>query len=110
MPKLRESTTAVIIRGERVSEGYASEPYEAGWAHEAVLFVQAMDAGPSGSVQVQISPDGMHWVDEGATLAIPAEGRVAFVRITAFGNWLRLRASVPQGGERRVIATLNLKG
>jgi hypothetical protein len=111
MPRLRESTTAVIVRGERVGEGFASEPYEAGWASEAVIFLEGMDSGAPCSVRVQISPDGMHWADEGTILAVPERGAVSFGRISHFGNWLRLRAGdFPQGAERRVMATLHLKG
>jgi hypothetical protein len=110
MPNLRESTTAVIVRGERVSDGFASEPYEVGWASEAVIFLEGMDAGPPGLVHVQISPDGMRWVNEGSNVAMPGKGEVAFVRIAGFGNWLRLEAGFSHGGERRLMATLHLKG
>lgn len=110
MPKLRESTTAVIVRGERVENGFSSEPYEAGWAVEAVVFLLGMDDGEGGEATVEISPDGMHWAHEGAVLAIPARGEVAFARVARFGNWLRLGMRLPEGGARRVMATLHLKG
>ena len=109
MPKLNESTTAIIVRSERVGDGFASEPYEAGWAKEAVVFLTGHDSGPEGSVVVQISPDGMAWADEGSTLPFPPEGQVAFARLVQFGNWLRLRVTLPHGTERRLMATLNLK-
>lgn len=110
MPALRENTTAVVFRGETVGDGGASEPYEAGWAAEAMIFILAMDEGSGGAVSVQVSPDGMHWADEGTEIAVPAEGEVAFARIAHFGNWLRLEARVPAGGTRRIHGTLHFKG
>jgi hypothetical protein len=111
MPRLRECTTAVIVRGERIGEGFASEPYEAGWACEAVIFLEGMDDGAPGFLRVQVSPDGMHWADEGTTLPVPDRGAVSFGRVAHFGNWLRIRAAdFSQGAERRVMATLHLKG
>lgn len=110
MPKLRESTTAVLVRGERVGEGFATEPYEAGWAHEAVIFVLGMDETDGGSLAVQISPDGFHWIDEGVEIAMPARDGVSFGRLAHFGNWLRLEARMANGAERRLMVTVHLKG
>ena len=42
MPKLAESTTAVLVRGDAWQGAFASEPYEAGWAREAVIFVRLL--------------------------------------------------------------------
>lgn len=110
MPTLRESTTAVLVRGERVGEGYATEPYEAGWAREAVVFLLGMDETDGGELAVQISPDGFHWVDEGLVIEMPARGGVSFGRVAHFGNWLRLEARMPGGGERRLMVTVHFKG
>ena len=110
MPKLRESNTAVLVRGERVADGYATEPYEAGWAQEAIVFALGMDEASGGTLSVQISPDGFHWVDDGATVDLPAAGGVAFTKLSHFGNWLRFAASVPGGGERRLMVTVHFKG
>jgi len=110
MPVLTESATAVLLRGDRVKDGFATEPYEAGWASEAVAFVVGVDDGANGVLRAQLSPDGMHWVDEGAEMALPAKGQAAFLRLAHFGNWLRFEARLPEGGERRVTLTLQLKG
>jgi hypothetical protein len=110
MPKLRESTTAVLVRGERVAGGYASEPYEAGWASEAVVFVLGMDDSAGGDLHLQISPDGMNWIDEGPAIELPAARGVGFGRIAHFGNWLRFELRLPEGAERRITLTLHLKG
>jgi hypothetical protein len=61
-------------------------------------------------VFVEISPDGMHWVREGASVTMPAlENGVAALRISHFGNWLRLRGVLPEGSECVVLVTLHLK-
>ena len=112
MPKLRESTTAVIVRGEHVGDGFASEPYEAGWAIEAVLFLRLLEEPKAGGhIRVEISPDGMNWAPESDEIALPAgTDDVSFYRIAQFGNWLRLRLDLPEGGEVMLLATLHLKG
>lgn len=112
---IRNAYTAVLARGE-LWEGFVhTEPYEAAWASEAVFFVRVMQlhagAGGAAGAQVQISPDGMHWVDEGGAMVIPAEtGALVFARVTNFGGWLRLAVTLPPGTAMQVVATLALKG
>ena len=110
---LKRSHTATIARNELWTGEVATEPYEAGWAREAIFFVRALDAGGSlagAAAQVQISPDGIHWVDEGTTFGLPdRSGAVTFGRVAQFGGWLRLRSRVPEGATLRVIAALALK-
>jgi hypothetical protein len=110
---LQRSHTATIARSELWQGEVFTEPYEAGWAHEAIFFVRALEAsGPLQGVcaQVQISPDGIHWVDEGTAFALPERvGGVGFGRVARFGGYLRLRAKLPEGTLLRVIASLALK-
>lgn len=112
MPSLRESITAVIVRGEHVSHGFTSEPYEAGWAIEAILFLRVLEDTPAGGhVQVEISPDGIHWASESAPIRLPSSAAdVSFYRITHFGNWLRLKLYLPAERDVMLLATLHLKG
>jgi hypothetical protein len=102
---MRRSYTAVVARNEPLSGDWATEPYEAGWATEALFFVRllvdgAPPAAPPPAVdlqaRVQLSPDGLLWLDEGATLP-PLAGGAAFVRVREFGNWLRLAGRLPAG-------------
>ena len=110
---LRENHTAVIARNETWSGVSATEPYEAGWATEAIVFVRALAIDGSASrvpVRVQISADGMRWIDEGTVFELPdstAEDRCA--RIRQFGNWLRITAELPAGLTMKVLVTLHLK-
>ena len=112
---IRNAYTAVIARGELWEANVFTEPYEAAWAAEAVFFVHVMEctcgAGALAVARVQISPDGIRWVDEGASMNISARAEsVAFARVTNFGGWLRLAVEVPAGTGIKVVATLALKG
>lgn len=111
---LRENLTAVVARNEAWSGSAATEPYEAGWAREAVLFLRALDdaqlPAAGATVRVQISPDGMRWLDEGASFPLPLQrDATGFARVRHFGNWLRLAADLPAGQTVKVLATFHLK-
>ena len=109
---LRESQTAVVARNERWEGRAATEPYEAGWALEAVIFVRALDdaIGTPGQARVEISPDGMHWLAEGTNFALPSRrDEVTAARVRHFGNWLRIAAELDPGVSLKVLVTLHLK-
>jgi hypothetical protein len=79
------------------SQDFTTEPYEAGWADEAIFFVR-IDEISGAQVRltgsVQVSPDGIVWTNEGTSLpAIEGTG-VTFTRVRHFGNWLRLACTV----------------
>lgn len=108
----RTSFTATVARNETWEGRAETEPYECAWAGEAVFFVRALAAsGPKGGkVAVQISPDGIHWVDEGTKFAAPAKtGEMTFARVRHFGGYLRLSASLPKKARCKVIVALVLK-
>jgi hypothetical protein len=109
---LPENITAVVARNERWSGEAATEPFEAGWAREAVIFVRALKepVGPAPMAEVQISPDGMHWVAEGTSFRMPsAKDAIAVARLTLFGNWLRIATHYEPGAECTVLVTIHLK-
>ncbi len=110
---LPHNATAVIARNETWTGPSATEPYECGWAREVLMFVRALAVQgmpPHTPARVQISPDGMRWLDSGDTLDLPtaADGQ-SFVRVGSFGSWLRLAADVPGGASISVLVTLQLK-
>jgi len=109
---LPENITLVVGRNERWSGHAATEPFEAGWAHEAVIFVRALKEpkGEQPLARVEISPDGMRWVAEGTEIPMPSrEGGIAVLRVKHFGNWLRVAADFPPDAECTVLATVHLK-
>ena len=109
---LPENFTAIVARNERWSGKAATEPYEAGWAREVVIFVRALQAptGPQPKAYVEISPDGMHWLREGTAIDMPTEADgLAFARVKHFGNWLRLAAEFEPGAGSVVLVTVHSK-
>ncbi len=109
---LPESHTAIVARNETWTGEATTQPYECGWAREAVFFVRALKptVGDQPDFIVEISPDGMRWVPEGTQLPLPAaQDEIAVARISNFGNWLRIRANFENGASNTVLVTLHLK-
>lgn len=110
---LAENITAIVARNDRWTGAAASEPYEAGWAREAVIFVRALKepTGPQPVVRVEISPDGMRWLAEGTEAAMPAvRDGITVLRVRHFGNWLRIAADFAPGSDSTVLVTVHVKG
>jgi len=109
---LPENLTAVVARNETWTGQSASEPYEAGWAKEAIVFVRALKE-PKGELpkaRIEISADGMHWCAEGSEFALPAaKDAVTFQRLAHFGNFMRVAATLQDGSEITVLVTFHLK-
>ena len=108
---IRQSYTAIVERNQVFSGAFTTEPYECGWAGEAIFYVRTLDVegSVSGTVlRVQISPDGMRWCDEGTTLVL-SEQDVDFCKVAHFGNWLRLAGELPQDARIKTIVALCLK-
>ena len=86
--------------------------YEAAWAAEVIVFVRILEASglPNASqARVQISPDGIHWCDEGTRVDLTCEQEVTFAKVTHFGGFIRLAGELPPGVELRVLVYLSLK-
>ena len=65
---------------------------------------------PKVPLRVQVSADGMRWIDEGAACDLPQNvDRDSFVRVRHFGNWLRLAAVLPEGLAIKALVTIHLK-
>ncbi len=109
---LPENLTAIVARNEVWTGECATEPYEAGWAKEAIVFVRALKP-PMGTLpkaRIEISADGIHWVPEGSQLDLPAtENAVTFQRLSHFGNFVRMAATLPEGSEITLLVALHLK-
>ena len=110
---MRESNTTVVERNVEWRGDFAVEPVECAWASEAIYFVRALSAGgmpPDAAARVQISPDGIHWCDEGTHIPLPTDtGDLTFVRVVHFGGWLRLVGNLPDNARLKVLVYLVLK-
>ncbi|SEE57710.1 DUF6385 domain-containing protein [Jiangella alba] len=108
---MRTFATSVIERRLEISATHTTHPYEAGWAAEAVFFVQVEGDHPDLSVQAQISPDGLHWADRGRAIVLAGGDEIAAIDLANFGGWLRL-AFTGATPERpaTVLVHLALKG
>ncbi|MCE2449180.1 MAG: hypothetical protein J4F35_12570 [Candidatus Latescibacteria bacterium] len=108
---MRQSHTAVVERNQIWEDDFVTEPYEAGWSHEAIFFVRILRAeeNPIVEAKVQISPDGIHWCDEGSRMNFVVQqhtlDKPSFVRVSHYGGWLRLAGTVKHG---RVWALVHL--
>ncbi len=109
---MKQSHTAVVERNVIWQGDFTVEPFEAAWASEAIYFVRALAVSglPAGvSARIQISPDGIHWCDEGSELPLPSEPGLSFCRVRHFGGWLRAVGTLPAGASITVLVYLVLK-
>lgn len=110
---MRESHTAVLARNERWQGAVRTEPYEAAWASEAIVFLRVLEPVTLPDdlwLRVQISPDGMRWCDHGARVPLRGDPETpTHVSVERFGAWLRLAGELPEGVSAKVIAYLALK-
>lgn len=109
---MRQSHTVALELGTTWEGSFATEPYETAWATEAIFFVRLIGGAlpPDTRARVQIAPEGIHWVDEGTDMILPARpDAMTFVRVNRFGGWLRLVGELPDGVSQRVIVHLVLK-
>jgi len=109
---IRQAYLSILARNASWSGDWACEPCECGWASEAIFFVRVLHAAPTAraaQARVQISPDGLNWLDEGQTQTIGTEPGLYSVRVRHFGGWLRLAGRTEGEGEIRVVCYLHLK-
>lgn len=97
---MRQSQSAVLERGVELEGSHETEPFEVAWAGEARWFVHFLREAPGTAVEfrVQISPDGINWLDHERVAPLTAQA-IGFVSIpvTGFGHWLRLRSEQTSG-------------
>ena len=106
---MRQFHTAVVERKETVAGTFATHPFEAAWASEAIFFVRVEEAGAAVSAAVQISADGVRWVDEGTRFDLMKDKGDYFVKVSHFGGWLRLHIESEDGEvEGKTVVTVQL--
>jgi len=110
---IRRSFTATVARNEAWTGKTATEPYECGWASEAIFFVRALaTAGDlrGATARIEISPDGIRWCEEGTAFGMPLQAEeTTFGKVSHFGGYLRIVAEIPPGASVTVVVALALK-
>jgi hypothetical protein len=108
---MQKTYTSVLARRVRIDGDFTTLPYEAGWASEAVFFVQTEGSHPALEIAVEVSPDGINWIRRGRPVDLGAEDAIAEIPVTTFGNWLRVTVggSTPKA-DSRILIHVNLKG
>jgi len=103
---MRQSQSAVMERGVELASVHETEPFEVAWAGEARWYVQFLRPAPGCEVEfrVQISPDGINWVDHEAQapVVVEAVGLIS-IPVERFGHWLRLRSEQASGSEAPML-------
>lgn len=108
---MQQTYTSVLARRVTIDDVYSTQPYEAGWAREAVLFVQVEGAHPDLALTAEISPDGITWIARGGPTTLAAGDTIAEVPVANFGNWLRLTVTGATAAEpARILVHVNGKG
>ncbi len=107
---MRQFQTTVIDFKYVYQSSFESAPFEAAWAREAIYFIRVEEiSGVNAALtaHVQISVDGVHWIDEGSKLGPVDKAGDYFLRVAHFGGFLRLRCELA-GVNPRFQLTNNL--
>jgi hypothetical protein len=105
------SATTVVERRTVIRHDHVTHPYEAGWALEAMFFVQVEGAHPDLTLRAQVSPDGLIWLDYGEPAMLTGDSNAAAVGVRSFGTWLRLSiGGADSENPAQVLVHLAMKG
>ncbi len=89
------------------TEDFQTHPYECGWASEVIFFIVVEDISGEGATleaEAEISHDGVNWVSEGTAFETISGKGMHFIKVSHFGNWLRLNCRV--SGKKPVFRLL----
>ena len=104
----------VLERLKIRKETFFTEPFEVGWADEAIFFVKIHEINADDAVVspiIQISADGIDWVDFESKMPIIHEKGTHYKSVRDFGGWLRLKCEISgRDPEIKVTVQLALKG
>ncbi|MDQ0614430.1 hypothetical protein QF046_002071 [Microbacterium sp. W4I4] len=108
---MQQNNTSVLARRIVIDGDFASQAYEAGWASEAVVFVQVEGEHPQLTLATEISPDGINWIRRGDVVTLAADAAIAELSLARFGNWLRVTvAGASAEATARILIHVNGKG
>lgn len=107
---MQTSSTSVLERRVVFSGELVTHPFEAGWATEARFFVQLKGNSADTRIQVEISPDGLHWLPYGEPIVHAAGEHLSSIGVAQFGSWLRAVLVQQTPHEVEALVHLTLKG
>ena len=94
---MKRFSTTVVEKRKLFQANFTTHPMETAWASEAIFFVHVENVeGESAALKlaVQISPDGVNWVDEGTFFPVLKKKGTTFARLSHFGGFLRLNGEI----------------
>jgi hypothetical protein len=94
---MRQFNAAHLEVKKDFQKDFQTHPYEAGWASECIFFIMVEELkgiNPELEAEVEISHDGVFWAKEGSSIGPIKEKGLHFVRVSYFGNWLRLNCRI----------------
>jgi hypothetical protein len=107
---MRNFYTVVLERMKEYAGDFDTEPYECGWASEAMFFIRIHELSGKNvrlSSKVQVSVDGIDWIDEGTVFPALDKPGSAFIKVKHFGGWLRLCNRL-EGTDPKLRVTVHL--
>jgi hypothetical protein len=107
---MRHFQASAVERRIYFKSHLTSHPMEAGWASEAIFYlvVEEIKGEAILKAHVEISPDGINWIKEGAGFPEITRPGFYFCKVAHFGNWLRVNGEI-SGGEIKASVQLHLK-
>lgn len=111
---MKEFYTSVVELRQPIKNTFLTEPYECGWANEALFFLTVHPEQADFTqivVRPKISPDGIHWIDApGEATRVDKPGTIAIAQ-SHFGGWLCLELTLADAKQAAMITLhLALKG
>lgn len=105
---MKTFASSVIELRQLFEDEVVSHPFECGWADEALFFVDLHDPadGTSLDLRVQLSADGIRWLDEGTRITTSGS---AFARVTHFGGFLRLAGGATDSHGEATPVTVSVR-
>ncbi|HLT94890.1 MAG TPA: hypothetical protein VKZ56_10035 [Membranihabitans sp.] len=97
---MKQFMTTSVEQRRNIYGDFDTHPMETGWASEAIFFVRVeelLEPESRYEASVQISVDGVLWIDEGTRMEGDGNEVLSFVRVKHFGGWLRLKGKVEGG-------------
>lgn len=105
------SAATLVERRTTLVTDYGTHPYEAAWASEALFFVRTEGPHPELTIQPQVSPDGIDWIDRGLPVTLAPDRNLVDIPMAQFGTWIRLYLTgATDEAPVTVFVRLELKG